>query len=201
MSAPGEDRPGEDRPGEDRPGEDRPGDVPAEELLGEGFDFDAEFAKEFGPKVPVRSVLVAPVADAAKLAEVCTLAEVHAWVVPVRGLGCVLVTRDPATGEQDAQRLSGVLRGAEVVLLSVGEESIEGQTWVAGQRGEDPRPGLLLSMWPDVVQQLVLGRLDAAEAEEAASGGEGSRIGAFWKLFRGRGGPGGPQPGPGGGPG
>ena len=181
MSAPGEGVPGDDRPDEELPGDD---------VLGEGFDFDAEFAKEFGPKVPLRSVLVVPVADAAKLAEVCTLAEVHAWVVPVRGLGCVLVTHDPATGEQDAERLSGVLRGAELVLLSVGEESIEGQTWVAAQRGEDPRPGLLLSVWPDVVQQLVLGRLDPAEAEQAANGGEGSRIGAFWKLFRGMGAPG-----------
>lgn len=188
MSGAGDDRPGDDRPADDVPG----GDLPGEDLLGEGFDFDAEFAKEFGPKVPLRSVLVAPVADAVQLAGVCTLAEVHAWIVPVRGLGCVLVTHDPATGEQDAEKLSTVLRGAELVLLSVGEESIEGQTWVGGERGEDPRPGLLLSMWPDVVQQLVLGRLDAAEAEQAAHGGEGSRIGAFWKLFRGKGGAGEP---------
>ena len=181
----GPDRPGDDEPRDDLPGDDLPGD----DVLGEGFDFDAEFAKEFGPKVPLRSVLVAPVADAARLAGVCTLAEVHAWVVPVRGLGCVLVTHDPATGEADAEKLSTVLRGAELVLLTVGEESIEGQTWVGGQRGDDPKPGLLLSMWPDVVQQLVLGRLDAAEAEQAAQGGEGSRIGAFWKLFRGKGGP------------
>lgn len=72
------------------------------------------------------------------------------------------------------------------MLLTVGEDSIEGQTWVGGQRGDDPKPGLLLSVWPDVVQQLVLGRLDPAEAAGAAAGGEGSRIGAFWKLFRGK---------------
>ncbi|NIZ92783.1 hypothetical protein [Kineococcus rubinsiae] len=195
MTGPGDDRP-DDGPG-DRPG-DGPGDeLPGDDVLGEGFDFDAEFAKEFGPKVPIRSVLVVPVADAAKLAEVCTLAELHAWVVPVRGLGCVLVTQDPATGEADAERLSAVLRAAELVLLTVGEESIEGQTWTGGKRGEDPKPGLLLSVWPDVVQQLVLGRLDPAEAEQAANGGEGSRIGAFWKLFRGKGGagePGEPRP-------
>ncbi|WP_328295711.1 hypothetical protein OG218_23930 [Kineococcus sp. NBC_00420] len=151
-----------------------------------GFDFDAEFEKAFGPKKPVRSVLVAPVANARKLAEVCTIAKVNAFVVPVKGLGCVLVTEDPGTGEADAQTLSGVLQGAEIVLLTVGEDSIEGQTWVGGQRGDDPKPGLLLSVWPDVVQQLVLGRLDPAEAAGAAAGGEGSRIGAFWKLFRGK---------------
>ena len=160
------------------------------ELPGEpgdsSFDFDAEFAKAFGPKRPVRSVLVVPVADARRLAEVCTLAQVHAHVVPVRGLGCVLVTEDPGTGEQDVQTLSRLVQGAELVLLTVGEDSIEGQTWSAGVRGTDPRPGLLLSVWPDVVQQLVLGRLDPAQAAGAATGGEGSRMGAFWKLLRGK---------------
>lgn len=150
-----------------------------------GFDFDAEFEKAFGPKAPLRSVLVVPVANARKLAEVCAGAGVDAVVVPVRGLGCVLVTADPGTGEADAATLSRAVAGAEVVLLSVGEDSIEGQTWTGGERGDDPRPGLLLSVWPDVVQQLVLGRLDPAEAA-AAAGGEGGRIGSFWKLFRGK---------------
>jgi hypothetical protein len=149
-----------------------------------GFDFDAEFEKAFGPEKPVRSAIVVPVASAKRLAEVCTLAEVHAHVVPVRGLGCVLVTHDPATGERDVEALSKVVRGGELVLFTVGEESIEGQTWQDGVRGDDPKAGLLLSVWPDAVQQLVLGRLDAAEAAGAAEGGEGSRIGAFWKLFR-----------------
>jgi hypothetical protein len=151
-----------------------------------GFDFDAEFEKAFGPEKPIRSVLVAPVANAKKLAEVCTIAKVNAFVVPVKGLGCVLVTEDPATGEADAETLSRVLQGAEIVLLTVGQDSIEGQSWVGGERGDDPKPGLLLSVWPDLVQQLVLGRLDPAEAAGAAAGGEGSRIGAFWKLFRGK---------------
>ncbi|WP_432562769.1 hypothetical protein [Kineococcus sp. SYSU DK003] len=158
-------------------------DLPGEDS---GFDFDAEFAKAFGPKAPVRSALVVPVANAKKLAEVCTLAEVHAHVVPVKGLGCVLVTEDPGTGEQDAQTLSRLVQGAEIVLLTVGEESIEGQTWRSGERGEDPRPGLLLSVWPDLVQQLVLGRVDPAEAAGAAASGEGSRRGAFWRLLRGK---------------
>ncbi|WP_432483334.1 hypothetical protein [Kineococcus esterisolvens] len=164
-------------PGRERPGEEAGG-------LGEGFDFDAAFQREFGPKPPVRSVLVVPVADARKLVELCTLAGVRAHVVPVRGLGCVLVTHDPATGEDDAQKLSAVLRQAQLLLLTVREEAIEGQSWIAGERGEDPKPGLLLSVWPDQVQQLVLGRLDPAEAAGAAQGGEGGRAGAFWRLFR-----------------
>ncbi|MFB9378924.1 hypothetical protein ACFFKU_06115 [Kineococcus gynurae] len=178
-----------DRPPAEGPG-DRPerGDDALPSDLDATFDFDAEFAKAFGPQPPVRSVIVAPVADARKLAEVCTLASVHAHVVPVKGLGCALVTVDPASGEADVEKLSAVLRGAEIVLLVVREEAIEGQTWRDGQRGEDPRPGLLLSLWPDVMQQLVLGKLDAAEAAGAALGGEGSRIGSFWKLFTRRGG-------------
>ncbi|WP_432548151.1 hypothetical protein [Kineococcus sp. SYSU DK004] len=155
---------------------------------GESFDLDAldeEFAREFGPKPPKAAVLVVPATNARKLAEVCTLADVHAWVVPVRGLGCALVAQDPATGERDAEALSTVLRGAELVLLLRGEESIDGQTWRDGQRGEDPRAGLLLSVWPDTVQRLVLGSLDPAEAGGVA-GGDGSKAGAFWKLFKGR---------------
>ncbi|WP_432496180.1 hypothetical protein [Kineococcus gypseus] len=192
MSRPGEpgERPG-DGPGE-RPGGE-PGEDPGEDLgegLGEDFDFDAAFEREFGPARPVRSVLVVPVADARKLAEVCTVAGVRAHVVPVRGVGCVLVTEDPTTGERDARALSQAVRRAEVLLLTVGEDSIEGQSWTAGERGTDPRPGLLLSVWPDQVQQLVLGRVDPARAAGAAQGGEGSRIGAFWKLFRRDAGPG-----------
>lgn len=155
-----------------------PGEVP-----GEGFDFDAEFEKAFGPKKPVRSAIVVPVANARKLAEVCALAHVAAHVVPVKGLGCVLVTHDPGTGEDDVRALSTVVRGGELVLFTVGEESIEGQTWQDGTRGDDPKAGLLLSVWPDTVQQLVLGRLDPAEAAGAAEGGQGSRGGAFWKRF------------------
>ena len=164
-----------------------PGGVPGDDpdgVPGEGFDFDAEFEKAFGPKKPVRSAIVVPVTSARKLAEVCTLARVAAHVVPVRGLGCVLVTHDPATGEQDVEALSKVVRGGELVLFTVGEESIEGQTWQDGTRGDDPKAGLLLSVWPDTVQQLVLGRLDPAEAAGAAEGGEGSRRGALWRLFK-----------------
>ncbi|MGI4894026.1 MAG: hypothetical protein ACRYF3_02815 [Janthinobacterium lividum] len=157
------------------------------EGTGADFDFDAEFAREFGPKVALRCVLVVPVANATKLAEVCTIVKVSAHVVPVSGVGCVLVSADPATGEHDVEALSLALRGAEIVLLSVGEDAIDAQSWVAGVRGPDPRPGLLLSVWPDLVQQLVLGRVDPEQAAAAALGGEGSRIGAFWKLFRGKG--------------
>jgi len=155
-----------------------------ENFEGGDFDFDAEFAKAFGPKPPIRSVLVVPVPDAKKLAEVCTVAGIHAHVVPVKGLGSVLVAADPASGEEYAAALSKLVEGAEIVLLTVGEESIEGQTWRNAERGDDPKPGLLLSVWPDVVQQLVLGRLDPAEAAGAAQGGDGSRMGALWKLFR-----------------
>ena len=95
-----------------------------------------------------------------------------------------IVAHDPATGEDDVRTLSTVVRGGELVLFTVGEESIEGQTWQDGARGDDPKAGLLLSVWPDTVQQLVLGRLDPAEAAGAAEGGQGSRAGAFWKLFK-----------------
>lgn len=147
------------------------------------FDFDAEFAKAFGPKKPVRSVIVAGIAQARALADLLPAHDVNAHVVAVKGIGTVLVAHDPATGEQDVQTLSAAVPQAEFVLFTVGEESIEGQTWTGGTRGEDPKPGLLLSVWPDLVQDLVLGKADPAEH---AVGPEEPRKGAFWKRLRGR---------------
>ncbi|MEW1957328.1 hypothetical protein [Kineococcus sp. NPDC059986] len=147
------------------------------------FDFDAEFAKAFGPKKPVRSVIVAGIAQARALADLLPAHDVHAHVVAVKGIGTVLVTHDPGTGEQDVQTLSTAVPQAEFVLFTVGEESIEGQTWTGGTRGDDPKPGLLLSVWPDLVQDLVLGKADPAEH---AVPDEEPRKGAFWKRRRGR---------------
>ncbi|MEZ0490642.1 hypothetical protein AB2L28_00140 [Kineococcus sp. TBRC 1896] len=147
------------------------------------FDFDAEFAKAFGPKKPVRSVIVAGTTSARALADLLPAHDVHAHVVPVKGVGTVLLTHDPATGEQDVQTLSAAVPQAEFVLFTVGEESIEGQSWAGGARGDDPRPGLLLSVWPDLVQDLVLGKTDPAEHAVSA---EEPRRGAFWKRLRGR---------------
>ncbi len=127
------------------------------------FDFDAEFAKAFGPKKPVRSVIVAGIAQARALADLLPAHDVNAHVVAVKGIGTVLVAHDPATGEQDVQTTVRRRPAGRVRPFTVGEESIEGQTWTGGTRGEDPRPGLLLSVWPDLVQDLVLGKADPAE--------------------------------------
>ncbi|WP_432544527.1 hypothetical protein [Kineococcus sp. SYSU DK002] len=148
------------------------------------FDFDAEFEKAFGPKKPLRSVIVVGVSQAQALAALLPEHGVQAHVVPVKGIGSVLVTLDPGTGEQDVATLSAAVPQAEFVLFTVGEESIEGQAWVGGARGEDPRPGLLLSVWPDLVQDLVLGKADPAEH---AVGTEPPRRGGFWKRRRGGG--------------
>lgn len=148
------------------------------------FDFDAEFAAAFGPKKPVRSVIVAGIVQSRALADLLPAHDVHAHVVPVKGVGSVLVTEDPGTGEQDVKTLSGAVPQAEFVLLTVAEESITGQAWVGGVRGEDPKPGLLLSIWPDLVQDLVLGKTDPAEL---AVSGDQPRKGAFWKRLRGQG--------------
>ena len=173
------------------PGGREPGDDDLDAEFGREFDhdlsaeFDEEFQREFGPKPPRRAVVVVPVAAAHKVAELCTVVQVQGPVVPVRGLGCVLVP-EPARAAADAETLSRALPSVELVLLTLGEEAVEGQTWRGGQRQEDPKPGLLLSVWPDTVQQLLFGRLDPASVAGTVTGGEGSRIGSFWKLFRGR---------------
>ncbi|PRY17554.1 hypothetical protein [Kineococcus rhizosphaerae] len=158
-----------------------PGEVPGG--VPDDFDFDAEFQKAFGPKKPVRSVIVAGVTQSRVLVDVLAQVDVHAYCVPVKGVGSVLVTEDPATGEADVATLSGAVPQAEFVLFTVGEESIEGQAWLGGRRGEDPKPGLLLSIWPDPVQDLVLGKTDPAEH---AVTGQQTRKPAFWKRVLGR---------------
>ncbi|GAA4987466.1 hypothetical protein [Kineococcus glutinatus] len=138
-----------------------------------------------------RSVLVVPVADAERLAGVCTLARVRAHVVPVAGAGCVLVPAGggavgPADAGRAAAKLSRLVQGADVVVLTAGADAVSAQGWRGGVRQQDPRAGLLLSSWPDDVQRLLLGRLDPAGVAGALEGGTGSRWRAAWRMARGR---------------
>ena len=135
-----------------------------------------------------RPLLVVPVADAERLAPVCTLARVRGRLVPVEGAGCVLVPQDAGGAQEAAAKLSRLVRGADVVLLGVDGNAVTAQRWRGGVRGQDAAaPGLLLSTWPDTVQRLLLGGLDPSEVAGARDVGHGSRWRAAWGLARGRG--------------
>ncbi|PPK95206.1 hypothetical protein CLV92_10627 [Kineococcus xinjiangensis] len=135
---------------------------------------------------PSRSVLVVPVEGAERLSAVCTLARVRGRVVPVEGAGCVLLPAAPADAEAAAAKLSTLVQGADVVVLTSAAGAVTAQRWRGGRRQEDPKAGLLLSVWPDAVQRLLLGRLDPAEVPGTRDGGEGPRWRAAWSLARSR---------------
>ena len=124
-------------------------------------------------------MLVLPVADAERAADLCALASMSADVVPVAGVGAVVL---PAAGQAGAgaQALSRLLRGADVLLLTAGEDAVAAQLWRGGARGEDPRAGLLLATWPDDVQRLLLGRLEPGDVAGTASSAGRSR----WRALR-----------------
>ena len=134
-----------------------------------------------------RTLLVAPVAAAARLADVCTLARVRGRLVPVEGAGCVLLPEVGQDPGEAAARLSRLVQGADVVVLTVAEDAVTAQRWRAGSRQQDPpSAGLLLSTWPDDVQRLLLGRIDAADVAGTRTAGRGSRWRAAWSLARSR---------------
>ena len=128
-------------------------------------------------------MLVLPVTDAERAADLCALASVVADVVPVEGVGAVVVPA-PGGAEAGARALSKLLRGADVLVLTATQDAVAAQRWRGGARGEDPRAGLLLATWPDDVQRLLLGRLAPADVLGAASSAGRSRWGAVRSLAR-----------------
>ena len=130
-------------------------------------------------------MLVVPVADAERAADLCALASVVADVVPVDGVGSVAVVA-PGSAEASAQAVSKLLRVADVLVLTTTQDAVAAQRWRGGARQEDPRAGLLLATWPDDVQRLLLGRLAPAEVAGTASSAGRSRWRALRSLARAR---------------
>ena len=124
-----------------------------------------------------------PVADAGRAADLCALASVAADVVPVEGVGAVVVP-GPGEAEAGARALSGLLRGADVLVLTATDDAVAAQRWRGGVRQEDPRAGLLLATWPDDVQRLLLGRLAPGDVAGTASSAGRSRWRAVRSLVR-----------------
>ncbi|MCI2239736.1 hypothetical protein MO973_41660 [Paenibacillus sp. TRM 82003] len=132
-----------------------------------------------------RAVLVVPVNDVERLAAVCALAGVRASVVLVRGVGCVVVPDRPADAEAGAARLSRLVRGADVLLVSRTGGRDAGAAWRGGVRGAvDADAALLLASWPATVEGLLAGELDPAEAGGVRSAA-GPRARLAWRLLRG----------------
>ncbi|PWJ50251.1 hypothetical protein SAMN06264364_12361 [Quadrisphaera granulorum] len=145
-----------------------------------------------------RAVLVLPVLDAERAADICAMSGVAAVCAPVSGAGVVAVPAPREgvlpglAGVDAAERLSRMLRGLDVVLLlAEGEQGQEGQvtaqTWRGGQQVPDGRPaGLLLATWPGDVLRLLLGSLEVSEVSGAATSVGRSRWSAVRGMLRAR---------------
>ena len=145
------------------------------------------------------AVLVLPVARARELAQLCALVGAHGVLVPVGRSAHALVLHEPAAADVAAQQISRILRGAEVLLVTrsgaEGGSSSAGQLqatrWRAGAVHEALTAGVLLATLPDVLERLVLGLGDPADAPGAvdtravpAPGGRGG-IGGWLRSRRG----------------
>ena len=133
----------------------------------------------------VLAVVLTPIASAPVLAALCAMAEVDADIVPSkRGALAAkviitsgeldpseLLTGAPAEATELATVLSRTAKVGVVLLtarLADGEDgitgTISGREYQGGEPGEEVAPGLILAHADDVVEQILLGTLDPAQA-------------------------------------
>lgn len=154
-----------------------------------------------GP-VTERVVVVAPVADAGRLAGVLALARVRADVAPLAGRGCLVAARPGAEDAADAvvRGTSRALGAAPVVVLRTDARagsggSVRAEQWVRGARqsGADVErsPGLVLAGLPGDAERVVHGAVRVGELDGATTS-EG--LGRFAAARRAAGRPGASAP-------
>ena len=145
-------------------------------------------APEAAPSADKRRVLavvLTPIASAPVLAALCAMAEVDADIVPSKrgALAAKVVTTSgeldpselltgaPAEAGELATVLSKTAKVGVVLLtarLGEGEDgitgTISGREYQGGEPGAEVSPGLILAHADDVVEQILLGTLDPAQA-------------------------------------
>ncbi|MFP5345531.1 MAG: hypothetical protein ACLGIA_00655 [Actinomycetes bacterium] len=87
------------------------------------------------------------------------------------------------------QSLSRLLGQADVLLLRRRAGQVEVERWRANALQDAPAPGLVLSALPEQVERLLLTDTAPAELPGAVSTAQlrrGGRVGALWRLVRGR---------------
>lgn len=128
---------------------------------------------------PSVALVVTPVAVPAPLAAACVLAGVAVDVVPSSS-GAIAVLREPASATDGATAISKLLRATPVVLLERREGNVRAVRWTAGVAGEEVPSGLLLANGPGVLEDLLLGSVEASEIEGVVTSVGMSR----WKATR-----------------
>ncbi|WP_159808286.1 hypothetical protein [Cellulomonas citrea] len=129
------------------------------------------------------ALLLTQVAAAEPLAAVCSLSGVSAQAVTT-GVGAVAVLTDPAGGPAAGGAVSRLLAGTTVVLLERRAGAIAATAWSGGSQDGDLAPGLVLSQAPTIVEDLLLGDVEAQAVDGAVSSEGISRLRALRLLTK-----------------
>jgi len=156
---------------------------------------------EPGESRRVLAVVLTPIASAQVLAALCSMAKVEADIIPTKrgALAAKVITTSgeldpeellsgaPAEAKELAATLSGTTKLGVVLLTArLGEDqdgitgTISARSFDKGTEGEEVAPGLILAQSDDVVEQILVGSLDPAEAPGRVVPGEMSR----WQAAR-----------------
>ncbi|HLR28777.1 MAG TPA: hypothetical protein VK086_08795 [Ruania sp.] len=156
---------------------------------------------EAGESRRVLAVVLTPIASAQVLAALCSMAKVEADIIPTKrgALAAKVITTSgeldpeellsgaPAEAKELATTLSGTTKLGVVLLTArLGEDqdgitgTISARSFDKGTEGEEVAPGLILAQSDDVVEQILVGSLDPAEAPGRVVPGEMSR----WQAAR-----------------
>ena len=129
------------------------------------------------------ALAITPVANPQALAATCALAKIEVDAVPTE-VGALAVLRD-VTGDAPAASagaISRLLRGIPIVLLERREGQISASRWLDGDRDGVLAPGLVLDDAPELLEDLVLGSVTAAEVDGVVSSAGMSRLKAMRVL-------------------
>jgi hypothetical protein len=133
-----------------------------------------------GPEEDPSVVLViTQVAAPAPLAAACAIAKVDVDVVPTP-IGAIAALRDPRAAADGAAAISKLLRAVPVILLERREGQITASRWAGGERDGDLPAGLVLSDAPEVLEDLLLGSVQAGDVEGVVTSVGMSR----WQAMR-----------------
>jgi len=166
--------------------------------LPDDFDFDAEFARAFGPRTPdgetprppvgsptpggtrpraIVAVVLTPVSSAPALAGLCAMAGIDATVVPTsRGALAARVIERAGDGDDDLAELIGEAPEiATSMAAALSRTSRYGAILLVSRLGEGDEQvasGLVLAQADDVVEQLLLGVVTPDDAPGAIPPGK-----------------------------
>ena len=124
-------------------------------------------------------LVITQVAAPAPLAAACAIAKVEVDVVPT-AIGAIAALRDPRAAADGAAAISKLLRAVPVILLERREGQITASRWAGGERDGDLPAGLVLSDAPAVLEDLLLGAVQAGEVEGVVTSVGMSR----WQAMR-----------------